>query len=268
MHYRLLLATALLPGSLISQQASPPNHRWIVEQFFFADAWPGKAEYYVGEMTTYYATAKTLGEAGAPARRGSVRLVHASDSLAVYAVQVGSGQRIEDWYAYVVRGPSGWRLTAVRTLALPPLFFMAMDSLSMAQSLPDSMAEFLANMRLTASSDSALSEFFRSHRPELQRIADGFSRETARSISAAPAGLQAPTASLQALARQLALLHLRGAWRDPDIVGCVFVEIGGMIDNEVGFMWCASGIAPPPITPERFILVEPLADGWYLYKTT
>ncbi len=264
--YRLLLITTLIPGSLISQQASP-NHRWIVEQFFFANAWPAKAEYYAGEMTTHYATAKTMGEAGAPVRRGSMRLVQASESQAVYTVQVGRGERIEDWYAYVTRGPGGWRLTAVRTLALPPLFFMAMDSLSGAQSLPDSLAEFLANMRLTASSDSALREFFRGHRTELQRIAEGFSRETARSIAAAPAGLQAPTASLQELARQLALLHLGGAWRDPELTGCTFVEIGGMIDNEVGFMRC-TGVGPPPITPERFILIEPLADGWYLYKTT
>jgi hypothetical protein len=191
-----------------------------------------------------------------------------SDSQAVYTVRVGGAARTEDWYAYVVKGDSGWRLTAVRTLALPPLFFMAMDSLSNTKSLPDSLTALLENMRLTASSDSALKQFFLTRRPAFERIAEGFSRETARSISAAPDGLKAPTASLRSLAQQLSALHLRGAWRDPEFTECVFVEIGGMIDNEVGFMRCASENSVPAINPERFIVVEPITGGWYLYKTT
>jgi hypothetical protein len=51
-------------------------------------------------------------------------------------------------------------------------------------------------------------------------------------------------------------------------VGCVFIEIRGMIDNDVGFIPCASGSTIPEITPERFILIERLSGGWYLYKTT
>jgi hypothetical protein len=110
--------------------------------------------------------------------------------------------------------------------------------------------------------------FFPIHRALLDSVADGFSRETAGSIAAAPDGLSAPKAPLRALATQLAVLHFRGAWRDPDVPGCVLLEIGGMADNEVGFIHCQPGATPPPIGPKRFILIERVAPEWYLYKTT
>jgi hypothetical protein len=110
----------------------------------------------------------------------------------------------------------------------------------------------LENMRLTASPDSGLKVFFADRRATLEAVAEGFNRESARSIAAAPDGLKAPSPALRSLARQLATIHFRG----------------GMIDNEVGFVRCASGITPPLMTPKRFILVEAIAPGWYLYKTT
>jgi hypothetical protein len=270
MHYRPLLILVFLPGLLVGQgpPSAPGSDRWIVEQFFFAADWPTRAQYYSGEMKRLYLNTQTMGEAGAPALRGSLRLIKAAEREAVYAVRIGAPERIEDWYAYLVKGDSGCRLSAVRALALPPLFFILLDSLSLMKPLPDSLLSTVENMRLAASSDSALKQFFLAHAEAIQRIADGFSHETAGSIAAAPDGLQAPTPSLQSLARQLAALHLRGAWRDSEVPDCLFVEIGGMIDNEVGFMRCATERSVPAITPERFILIESLSGGWHLYKTT
>jgi len=265
-----LLALLSLPSVGLAQapSASPGDARWLVEQFFFASAWPDKLRYYAGEMKQVYAEERTLGEYGAQARHESVRAIALGDREAVYGVELSIGTRIQDWYAYLAKGASGWQLRAVRTLALPPLFFMLLDSLAAATTLPDSLAPLLENMRLVASSDSALKAFWSAQRPAIQRVADNFARETVRSIAAAPDGLAAPTESLRALAEQLRDLHLRGAWRDPEFPGCVFIEIGGMIDNEVGFMRCALDGDVPPITPERFILVEPVTAEWYLYKTT
>jgi hypothetical protein len=143
-----------------------------------------------------------------------------------------------------------------------------LDSLDAARSLSDAERQRLENMRLTVMPDSGLKAFFAVKRGDLDRIADGFARETARSISAAPAGLKAPTPALRSLASQLATLRFRGAWRDGAHPGCVFLEIGGMLDNEVGFVRCSSGAKIPAMSPERFILVESITSGWYLYKTT
>jgi hypothetical protein len=71
----------------------------------------------------------------------------------IYAVQATEGRRVQDWYAYLMKEDTTWRLAAVRTLALPPLFFILLDSLEATRRLPDSAGRTLGNMRLTASPD-------------------------------------------------------------------------------------------------------------------
>jgi hypothetical protein len=244
------------------------DHRWVVEQFFFAPVWREKTQYYTGEMKAHYADGKSMGEFGARARRSSLRLIKSGSSEAIYAVEVFEGCRAHDWYAYLNKEGTVWRLAAVRTLALPPFFFLLLDSLDGRKPLPDSLTRMVENMRLTAHSDLELKTFFASQRAMLEAIADGFSRETAHSIAAAPDGLKAPTSALRSLATQLSVLHFRGAWRDSELPGCVFLEIGGMIDNEVGFVRCRSRATPPSMSPKRFILVESVVSDWYLYRTT
>jgi hypothetical protein len=268
---RTLSALLLMwPGFSLAQSppSAPGDHRWVVEQFFFAPRWPDKALYYTGEMKAHYVDAKSMGEFGIPARRASLRRLSMTPAEVVYTVQVTQGGRAQDWYAYLSKVGETWRLAAVRTLALRHPFFMLLDSLEATRTLPNSTRQMLENMRLTATPDSGLKVFFADRRATLEAVADGFSRESARSIAAAPDGLKAPTPPLRSLARQLATIHFRGAWRDSGRPGCVFLEIGGMIDNEVGFVRCASGATPPSMTPTEFILVEAIAPGWYLYKTT
>jgi hypothetical protein len=259
-----------LPGLSLAQNppSAPGDHRWVVEQFFFTPSWPAKASYYTDEMKTHYADTKSIGEYGMTARRASLRLLSMTPSEAVYTVQVSDGRRAQDWYAYQSKAWNRCRLAAVRTLALRAPFFMLLDSLAVTKPLPDSATQILDNMRLTATPDSGLKVFFAARRATLEAIADGFSRESVRSIAAAPVGLKAPTQALRSLAGQLATIHFRGAWRDAGRPGCVFLEIGGMTDNEVGFVRCASGSTPPSMSPKEFILVEAIAPGWYLYKTT
>jgi hypothetical protein len=262
---RPTFSVLLLISARLATAQGPPNaadnHRWVVDQFFFAPRWPDKASYYTGEMKAQYADEKSMGEFGAHARRSTLRVLSTTSNEAVYTVQVTQGRRAQNWYAYMTKEGNSWRLAAVRTLALRRPFFMLLDSLEVTRSLADSARQMLENMRLTTSTDSALKAFFAA-------IADGFARDSAHSIAAAPVGLKAPTPVLRSLARQLAALHFRGAWRDTEHPGCVFLEIGGMIDNEVGFMRCGPGATPPSMTPRQFILVEVIAPGWYLYKTT
>jgi hypothetical protein len=267
-----LIASALLVlgRSAIAQVPAPEgaDPRWIVSQFFLAPQWPDRARYYAGEMLSHYSRAGVVAEYGGRARPHTLRQLEGDDSRAIFAVEVEQDGRVADWYAYLTRYADGWRLTAVRTLALPLLYLEALDSLERAGPLPDSMGALLTTMRLATSTDSSLRARFGAWRSQLQAIADAFGRDSVRSIASAPAGLSAPTHHLRTLAVQLAALGFTGAWRDADVPGCVFLEIGGMSDNEVGFLFCQASSAPPDMTPQRFILVERVAPGWYLYRTT
>ena len=50
--------------------------------------------------------------------------------------------------------------------------------------------------------------------------------------------------------------------------GCIELNIGGIIDNSVGYLYVPPGVKPPTMTPDEFIHIEQIADGWYIYKTT
>ena len=45
-------------------------------------------------------------------------------------------------------------------------------------------------------------------------------------------------------------------------------QIGGIIDNTVGYYFFLHEEDVPEMTPGRMIMLRDLGDGWYLYKTT
>jgi len=47
----------------------------------------------------------------------------------------------------------------------------------------------------------------------------------------------------------------------------VHVSIGGLADNEVGFV-LADGELGLTISSDDYIWIEPLAGGWHLFRTT
>jgi hypothetical protein len=44
--------------------------------------------------------------------------------------------------------------------------------------------------------------------------------------------------------------------------------IGGIIDNAVGYFYFQNPKDVPEMSPNHFIMIKALGDGWYLYKTT
>ncbi len=105
------------------------------------------------------------------------------------------------------------------------------------------------NIRLTLASDQELRRWFGRHRAELDELAACARRSEDR-------------------ARQLALsLHLS----NHDFEGeRLRLAIGGMSDNVVGFFHIQTGAAPAIGSDEgpTYIWVEPLGDGWFLFRTT
>ena len=65
---------------------------------------------------------------------------------------------------------------------------------------------------------------------------------------------------------QLAALH--ALTLDVSPAGVTTVTIGGVLDNSLGFLHAADPAAVPPVGPEEYIWIEPVGDGWYLFKTT
>jgi hypothetical protein len=49
--------------------------------------------------------------------------------------------------------------------------------------------------------------------------------------------------------------------------GAIEIMIGGVVDNSVGFLFVGEQ-APPPMSDDNYIWVEPIGDGWCLFRTT
>ena len=117
----------------------------------------------------------------------------------------------------------------------------------------------LANLELMLASDRDLRAWFDHNRHDLEtlRAMTQNGRETAGNDD------EMTMVDTSALRRRLHLDAISFS-----STGIVRVTIGGMTDNEVGFLHASNPAAVPPIDPSDHIWIEPLGDGWYLFRTT
>jgi hypothetical protein len=252
-------------GGSAEKTGSP---EWLVQRFLARDSFPDRARYYTGEMKSY-AREPTLGSTLPGAVRVSFRALERGPGEAVFAAHLNDGTHAQDWYLYLVRGGEVWKLQAVRTLMLPPLFYTMLDSTAAGPDAPDSLAARVQEMRLMASSDSALKEYFAAHAREMDALAALIASKPSLRLATGDGRVEPAGAGVGEIRHALRALHIGAASRDDvEAPGCVLLTIGGIADNEVGYVHAPPGCKVPQMSPERFIYVERVAPGWYLYKTT
>lgn len=166
-----------------------------------------------------------------------------------------------DRYLFLARVGGEWRITAGRSLALTGILALLRSELEKLPNRSTEQEASLRNVRLTLNSDRHLSEWFNSHRNELDDLRKAFVKSGATSWRN-----EMPGVERRATSKPLAELGLLSVLRNE--AGHIQVTIGGMVDNEVGFMFIEKGSAPPAISSSRYIWVEPFSEGWYFYKTT
>ncbi len=129
----------------------------------------------------------------------------------------------------------------------------------------DTMLVELPNLRLTVASDVSLKGYFEEHRASLERIVAAYAADpTLAHVLSDERG--EPGAAVADVLRDLHLNRaFRGTMTGDDGVS---IGIGGMLDNEVGYLYVPAGAQPPRMRESNYIYVEPLGGGWYLFKTT
>ncbi len=149
-----------------------------------------------------------------------------------------------DIYLYLRQVDGEWRVEAVRLLALTGVVEFLGQELAALPSRSAEQEAMLRNLRLTLAPDRELIAWSQRHRTLLEQArAAPESRETAAA---------------------LARIGARHALREGDRVR---VSIGGVLDNEVGFLFAPDGV-PPAVDPNEYIWIEDAGGGWFLFKTT
>lgn len=171
------------------------------------------------------------------------------------------GDDAPDLYLYLRQGPDGhWTIEAARTLALTGL---TRELRRMLRAMPHRTADLeaaLRNAELTLASDRALRIWFGENCGALERL-----RRIAEGGGTPPDEVDRVVETPQST-RLLGELH--AILLRISRAGVVSVTIGGVLDNSVGFLHAPNPAAVPAIDPSDHIWIEPVGDGWYLFKTT
>ncbi len=197
------------------------------------------------------------------------RCLEQDSTSAIFAVQITSGDDEGDLYVYLENGGSGWFIAAIRTLALTEIPQSVVNGVSDPSQLSVRERQVYENCRLLLSSDRKLKEYFLAYRKEFERLreilaADGTQARLKCRISFSD--VDEDTAALSEGDQLLCNLNLNTAHTSES--GVVEISVGGMVDNEVGYMFVPEGQQPPRMDSSRYIYVDRIVDRWFLFKTT
>lgn len=210
--------------------------------------------------------------------------------------------RVVDLYFYLRFDAGIWKISSMRAMAQTGLTESAVKYLKSKTDLTADEKETLANAELTLSSDKMLTEWFQKNRSALDNFAALALVETKpKPVKITPkpkikkSGAAKNSDSIALTANPLkqdeinnneprtieritantpkfpktsaALKNLHIAALETKADSSVEFTIGGITDNTVGFIYSPKD-APPKIDGWRYIWIEKIAAGWYLFRTT
>lgn len=214
-----------------------------------------------------------------------------TNNKAVIAISLTEGKQHTDIYAFWSKDKD-WQITAFRALWLPGIFYMLLDNykdlddegikkeymkmLDEAKQKNDTLTEEqivekigtlddfrfnVENMKLTVCSDKDLKEHFYKNQDMFAALLVKVQND---SISKTKKWRINKQAEYKQQLQRLLISGISGYERSP----IIDFEIGGMIDNSVGYFYCEKPENVPEMSDNRYIMIRELGNGWYLYKTT
>ncbi len=262
----LLFTLLLVPAAQAEEAAAsePGSIEWLVRKFL-KERKPGSmSRYYTGELrhlgnratpgATYYEDKYEL----------DVRINEQDETNAAVAATMSEpkANKHTDFYLFLRKDDSGWKLAAVRSFA-PPRGMGQMYAAVAAKGKEVDARDMreLTIMQVLQFNDWGMKQSFQQRREKLDRIAAEIRR----------AGLTDVVHGGQPHDRLD-----RKVWQEIHDAMINYVEMkeSGTIEfnaasfgrSAVGFLWVPPSGSPPRATAEEYILVEQLDGPWYLYR--
>ncbi len=270
-------ALASPPAAAAAAPAAPAvgTPEWIVDSFFRQKQFPELARYATGEFAELYKSSPTLGSIVPASVTVSTRVLERDSLHTILGVSMTDSNVTKEWYAYLRLEGGTFKLEAIRTLTLGARFFetlVAAEKGAIAGRLNVLGVQELDRSHLTIASDAELKNHFVAQKPLFEALVKEFTALSAIDVvnfdgKAAPEG-RATAEQVSGLAAQLRALTLGAAIRRyRDLEGCVVLIVGGDGENQVGYLRAGPGAQVPKMSPTSFIYVEPIGDGWFVFKT-
>ncbi|MDQ3111840.1 MAG: hypothetical protein M3R17_18280 [Bacteroidota bacterium] len=262
--------------SLFAQQKSPSDTLTplqVVERYVSPGGFPNKLKFFCCELYGEWNADSTLGQYLPKRVQRTSELIFQDTAHAMVAVWLHDTTTSLDIYFYLVKAQN-WTIYAARSLVMKQ---SAKDALKSLDSIPEKdRGEAYTkthahtyyfetkNLELWDNSDDVLAAHFIEHKKQFQQIQKrlvkkGFTKTDSLVINAIK------DKKIKKLTNEILI---RGFEYDKRYPGCIFYLIGGIADNTVGYLYQPDGKKIPLITEKHYILIKPLGDGWYLFKTT
>ncbi|GAA4011354.1 hypothetical protein GCM10022408_24720 [Hymenobacter fastidiosus] len=270
----LLLLWPRLPG------VQPPTEPLqIAERFVAPEGWPEMKSYLCCEAARQ-AKRQTLGQQIPPRLQRRYQLLHQDSARAVVAVELHDSTSRNDFYLHFAREAAGWKLQAVRSLAMTALgapMLQMLTRMSAAEVASYNRAHPAAdhaftvgNIRLWMGADADIIRHFNRRQRDFQAVvrlvqAKQYFKTPADSTAA---NEQAANTDPAVRTRLQSLFISRISQRNTGCGTCLEFIIGGRVNSTVGLLYQPDATAVPAMTPNRIMVIKPLGNGWYLYKTS
>lgn len=220
----------------------------LVKQFFSAEGIPNKEVVYTGEMKEYYLNAPTIGKSLPNDISKKFKLLETNEQKAVYSVNLSKDGEGVDYYLYLSKEKKQWKIRAIRTLALPQLYYMLLEELSKKTDKTKSEEAELQRMEFAIKSDSEIKAFFLKNEDEFSQLVKLTTSDKDKAIIKAKD------------------VYITNIQVGPS--GIIKFVIAGITDNSVGFMYIPGGVMTPIISEREYIYIEEITPMWFIFKTT
>lgn len=271
----IFLSILLLP--CFAHAAVKGTPEWIVESFFIVKEFPEKEKYYVDEMLNFLKEAN-MGSRRTGNIRKTYRLVAEKENKKNYAIKYYDNQYSEDWYCYIKKDKGIWKLSAVRTLASTGPLKVAISSLSKKNNRNEEEEYMYQNILLTLSSDDNIKKYLVKNINKFRELKQNFNKNNCLLMvnyeKKDGRKEMCNFAKDDEIVKKAKGLHLNYVTRLQKNKEVVDFNIGGIIDNSVGFLYIPDGVKSPEmgaisdIMNIEIIYLEEVMPNWYIYKTS
>ncbi|MCX2745885.1 hypothetical protein OO013_18530 [Mangrovivirga sp. M17] len=276
--FTILYLAILTFGNLYSQGYQPLD---LAKEIFSSERFYGIDRYTYGEYQ-----GKPNGTHLAKGVKKEFELLDKNEMTAVVAMTLcdSTGRFLIDTYLHF-RNDEYWKMEAFRTLTNTDVYAefveriesmnkFQIDSLVNAvNSKPDTKNRIseediqfdLENSKLILSSDRELKDYYTNNKEKFEAIKKSvisiygkgkYSLENTRDIT--------DDYNKELFDLKLTALTIGGYLCE----SCIFFIIGGVSDNTVGYLYVDSLTDIPLMSPDDFIVLRDLGEGWFLFKTT
>ena len=243
----------------------------IVQQYFSPNGFADKSAYICCEASKCLNFSYTLGELLPKNSQTNCELLSIDSTNSVVAVEIIYPLHNEDIYVFLNKFDGTWKMASMRTILQLDSVRVMLDRLK--TSTPDEWKDFYDqekrttfefdyhNTKLWVAPDKVIMRHFEKNKNNFEKALQIIEKKG-----------YLDTKILQidkSLTTLLDELYLRNLYFDTEqCTNCLLFEIGSINQNGVGYFYLDPKYKTPAMSDTYFIVIKPLGNGWYFYKTT